>query len=298
MTTLAFIGFGEAAQVIAAGLRAAPCRLLTHDIRLAEPAGAHELAERMAALEATPCRDLSELEHADMVLSLVTGAETVNAAAAVAPHLASKALFIDLNSVGPKIKREAALAIAAGRGRFVDGAVMAPVAPHGRSVPIVLSGPDAGEAASRLNDLGMNCEVAGDRVGQASALKMIRSLVVKGIEGLLIEALTAAERAGVTERILDSVGETFPGLDWRALATYYIGRTARHGPRRLTEMEQVAETFADLGTAPRMARAAGATIGEAYDRLASAGVAADAGYAELLSALAAAAPLHDKGKNR
>jgi 3-hydroxyisobutyrate dehydrogenase-like beta-hydroxyacid dehydrogenase len=155
-------------------------------------------------------------------------------------------------------------------------------------VPILLAGPAAEEAARRLNAIGMSCEAIGAEIGQAAAVKMIRSVVVKGIEALLIESLTAAERAGVAERVLDSVARTLPGTDWRAAATYFIGRTRAHGARRVTELNEAADALRELGIEPLMARAIAATIGHAHGALAAAGATPAADYRSLVAALAAA----------
>jgi 3-hydroxyisobutyrate dehydrogenase-like beta-hydroxyacid dehydrogenase len=132
----------------------------------------------------------------------------------------------------------------------------------------------------------MQIEAVGDRIGQACAVKMIRSVIVKGVEALLLESLTAAEKAGVTERILDSISGTFPGIDWRETATYYIGRTQQHGARRVTEMKEAAATVESLGLEPVLSRAIAQTIGSAHARFAKSGLGYDRPYAEMLAVLA------------
>src|SRR5690606_11423017 len=126
----------------------------------------------------------------------------------------------------------------------------------------------------------------GVRPGQASALKMIRSVMIKGVEALLIEALSSAERAGVTERILDSVQETFPGLNWRETADYYLSRSFGHGARRVTEMMEAASTIESLGLPANMARAACRTIAAAHAAMKDKGLSADAGYRGFVPVLA------------
>jgi 3-hydroxyisobutyrate dehydrogenase-like beta-hydroxyacid dehydrogenase len=262
MTAIAFIGFGEAAQSIAGGLNGrAGLQMMAFDLRFSDPAEADTLSRAAAARGVTPLEDISGIDSADVVMSLVVGAATRNAAASAAPYLSDVAVYIDLNSVGPETKALAAKEIARGRGSFVEGAVMARVAPYAEKVPILVAGELAGEIAERLNGLGM-----------------IRSVTIKGIEALLIEALTSAERAGVTERILDSVQETFPGLNWREVADYYLSRTFEHGARRVTEMTEAAETIALLGLEPHMSRAACRTIGAAHAAMSDKGLSAGDGY--------------------
>lgn len=287
MTTIAFIGFGEAAQSIAGGLGGRNgARLAAYDLRFEDPAVSGILLERAAELGVEPLADMAGIASADVVLSLVVGAATKAVAASAAPHLSGHAVFVDLNSVGPDTKASAAEAIATGRGSFVEGAVMARVPPYAERVPILVAGKRAVEVAERLNALGMNLEAVGETPGQASSLKMIRSVMIKGVEALLIEALSSAERAGVTERILDSVQETFPGLDWRKIADYYLSRTFEHGARRVTEMTEAAETIESLGLNAPMSRAACATIAAAHAAMKDQGLSVNDGYRGFVPVLA------------
>ncbi len=288
MTKIAMIGFGEAAQSIAAGLKGRPgLELSAFDLRFADAAAAQALRQAATERDVTALDDISGVASADLVLSLVVGSATRSAAASAAPYLAESAVYIDLNSVGSETKQLAAGEIARGKGSFVDGAVMAPVPRSAEKVPIVVAGERAAEIAETLNGLGMNIEVVGDKPGQASALKMIRSVMIKGIEALLIEALTSAEKVGVTERILDSVQESFPGLNWRDIADYYISRTFEHGARRVTEMTEAANTIESLGLDAHMSRAACKTIGEAHLALKNKGLTVKDGYRGFVPVLAA-----------
>lgn len=287
MTTIAFIGFGEAAQSIAGGLNGRnAARLTAYDLRFRDPAASAGLRGIASDRGVQPLGDIADIASADVVLSLVVGAATKAVAASAAPYLSANAIFIDLNSVGPDTKALAAKEIETGKGSFVEGAVMARVPPYAEKVPILVAGKRAGEAAERLNALGMNLEAVGDTPGQASSLKMIRSVMIKGVEALLIEALSSAERAGVTERILESVGETFPGLDWRQVADYYLSRTFEHGARRVTEMTEAAETIESLGLKASMSRAACETIASAHAAMKDQGLSVTDGYRGFVPVLA------------
>ena len=287
MTTIAFIGFGEAAQSIASGLNGRnAARLAAYDLRFRDPAASASLRATASERGVQPLDDIADIASADVVLSLVVGAATKAVAASAAPYLSENAIFIDLNSVGPDTKALAAREIETGKGSFVEGAVMARVPPYAEKVPILVAGKRASEVAQRLNALGMNLEAVGETPGQASSLKMIRSVMIKGVEALLIEALSSAERAGVTERILDSVGETFPGLDWRQVADYYLSRTFEHGARRVTEMTEAAETIESLGLKAYMSRAACETIASAHAAMKDQGLAVADGYRGFVPVLA------------
>ena len=291
MTRITFIGFGEAAQAMAAGLAAEKrgAVLTAYDPRLADPAAGPALMDRARAAGVRVVAGPTEaVADADLVLSLVSGSVAVSVARTVGPDLCKGQIYVDLNSISPDAKRAAgeALRSSGGDGDFVEGAVMARVPPLRHKTPILLAGVEAERAARTLNALGMACEAVGTGIGQASAVKMIRSVMVKGIEALLIESLTAAERAGVRERIVDSISATFPGIDWREQATYYIGRTREHGARRVTEMNESADTLVGLGMEAVLTRAIARTIADAHKKFTSAGVAGDATYVEFVAALA------------
>jgi len=129
----------------------------------------------------------------------------------------------------------------------VDVAVMAPVAPYLHKVPCLIGGPGAAALAPRAAALGMKMEFVSAEVGQASAIKMFRSIVVKGLEALLLESMLAASEYEVEARVLASLKETYPGIDWEKLSGYMIERVVSHGKRRAAEMREVAETLEGVG---------------------------------------------------
>jgi 3-hydroxyisobutyrate dehydrogenase-like beta-hydroxyacid dehydrogenase len=192
---------------------------------------------------------------ADLVVSLVTADQAVVAAEAAAPHVAGGALYVDGNSCSPQRKRAAAERIEAAGGRYVDMAIMAPVHPLRQRVPVLLSGPHAKAALARLESLGMRPVIAGPEIGQASTIKMMRSIMVKGFEALTAECMLAARRAGVEEAVLASLQASDPEIDWPTKAAYYLERMMVHGRRRAAEMREVAQTVADLGLPDRLSSA-------------------------------------------
>jgi len=286
---LAFIGFGEAAQAMALGFKGEKSleRLSVYDIRTDDPAQAPALQAKAAELDVFLAPSAAEaVEGAPIVLSLVQGSAAVKVAESVAPLLADGQMFIDLNSVSPDTKHRVADAIAqGGGGDCIEGAIMDAVRPKKHKVPILLAGPRATDAADQLNAIGMNCEAVGEKVGQACAVKMIRSVMVKGVEALILESMAAAETAGVTERILDSVNTTFAGLDWRQLASHYLKRTHEHGLRRVSEMKESATTIKGFGLEPYMSTAISQTIADGYAKLSKVPYDPKAQYPELLKVL-------------
>ena len=269
---IALIGFGEAAQAFAAAAdwRGAAAAL---DIRT----DAAKQAD-YAAHGVTGCEHAREaLAGTPAALSLVTADAALAAARGYAPFLTPGTLWFDMNSVSPETKRAAEAAVTAAGGLYVDVAVMAPVHPKRTAVPLLVSGPDAEASASVLRDLGFSdVRRIGPRIGDASAIKMIRSVMVKGIEALTAECVLAAHRAGVVDEVLSSLGG-----DWMQKADYNLERMLAHGLRRAAEMEESVRTLEDLGVAPLMTRG---TIAR-QRALGTLGIAPPEGLAAKLAAL-------------
>jgi 3-hydroxyisobutyrate dehydrogenase-like beta-hydroxyacid dehydrogenase len=220
-----------------------------------------------------------------MVLSLVTADQALAAARDYARLLEPGALWLDMNSVAPETKREAAATIEAAGGRYVDVAVMSPVRPAGRTVPMLMAGPHAASAFATLTAIGFTkVSIAGDQVGDAAAIKMIRSVMVKGIEALSAECALAAARAGVTGAVIGSLDASWQEQSWDAHFDYSLDRMMVHGSRRAAELEEVAMTLEALGVAPLMTRAAQSHHRMIGDR----GVRPPTGLAAKLHALAEA----------
>jgi 3-hydroxyisobutyrate dehydrogenase-like beta-hydroxyacid dehydrogenase len=190
-----------------------------------------------------------------MVFCLVTADQAVAAARAAAPYLTPGAWWLDGNSCSPGAKRQAAAVIEAAGGRYVDLAIMAPIHPRLHKTPMLVSGPHASAAVQALGALGMEPSIAGGRVGDASSIKMLRSVIVKGLEALTAESFLAARKAGVDQAVIASLQASDPGIDWLARGAYNLERMLVHGARRAAEMEEVAVTLRELGLPDRMALA-------------------------------------------
>ena len=192
---------------------------------------------------------------ADIIISAVTAASSLEAAKSVAPHLTGNPYFLDINSVSPGRKKETEKLLGA-KARYVDVAILAPIHPARHQTPLLLAGPHAETVMPLLIDeLEMRGAIAGDEVGQAAGLKMIRSVMIKGIEALTLECFLAAKRAGIVDEVAASLKNNYPTLDWNKVIEYNIERMASHGVRRADEMDQVAETLRELGIDPLMASA-------------------------------------------
>jgi 3-hydroxyisobutyrate dehydrogenase-like beta-hydroxyacid dehydrogenase len=244
------VGYGEVGRILAEDLRKDGVKVSAYDVKLgdhrAKPLQDHaadigvELASSHADLAA----------RADFIVSAVTASQAVPVAQVCAPAVKKGAWFLDFNSASPGAKRRAAALIDAAGGRYVEGAVMTSVPPYRIKVPLLLGGGGARELAPLLVELGFNAKVASDELGVASAVKMCRSVMIKGMEAMVIEAFTTARAYGVEDAVLASLKETFPGIDWEKQGAYFFQRVIEHGRRRSEEVREVAETVREIGLTP------------------------------------------------
>jgi 3-hydroxyisobutyrate dehydrogenase-like beta-hydroxyacid dehydrogenase len=263
----AVIGFGEAGPVFAQGLRAAGVTdLRAYDVLVHDPDAAGALRARCETRGVRCAGSPQEaVAGAELVLSTVTADQAAAAAEAAAPFLAAGQVYLDLNSCSPRQKRAGAEAVQARGARYVEGVAMDTVPTHGPRVPLLLAGPWAQALLPRLQAHGFVAEVAGPELGQACSVKLLRSILIKGLEALFAESMAAAGRLGIEQRIVDTLYVTYPGLDWNRVAGYHLSRIAIHGRRRAAEMEAAAETVRDLGLEPILATAIARRHGWAAD---------------------------------
>lgn len=256
MPSIAIIGMGEAGSALVSGWGAGQAGIRAYDIKTETAETAGEMWARYDDLGVTGCGSAAEaIAGADIVFSTVTADQAVVSARVGAAHLARTSWWFDLNSCAPASKEISARAIAAVGGQYVDVAVMAPVYPKRNLVPCLISGPAAETAAKVMAALPMDVRVVGEAVGRASSIKMIRSVLVKGLEALTAECILAATAAGVEDEVFPSLHHGHPKLDLRRRGAYNFERMLAHGARRAAEMEEVARTLEDLGLPNRMSAA-------------------------------------------
>jgi 3-hydroxyisobutyrate dehydrogenase-like beta-hydroxyacid dehydrogenase len=256
LPSIALVGFGEVGQTLGADLQARGFTdLIAWDRLFADPDSWPSRAARDTGLRAAfSMREA--VAGRDLVVCAVTAAECSAAAAEAATALQRDAFFLDLNSVAPSTRAEAAAAIGQAGGRYVELAVMSPIAPRRSASPMLAGGPHAAAFLPLGRALGFTgIEVFAADIGRASAAKMCRSVLVKGMEALLSESLLAARRYGVEDAVIDSLQDLFPMDDWHAHARYMVSRSLLHGRRRAEEMREVARTIADAGLSPWMSTA-------------------------------------------
>jgi 3-hydroxyisobutyrate dehydrogenase-like beta-hydroxyacid dehydrogenase len=287
---IGIIGVGEAGAAIATGLRTTGVQVFGVDVRADDPvvraradAAGIQLVDGLESLAA----------QVEVIVCLTSAKFAVAIATEIAPFLTAAHLYSDWNSASPELKKRVGEVVAGSGASFADGAVMAAVLPHKHRVPVLLSGPGAEAFASALTGTGMRLEVIGVEPGQASAVKMFRSLLVKGLEALLLECAVGANAYGVTDRVLSSMNGSLPMDDWPELASYLLSRTLAHGERRAQELREVASTLEDVSVEPLLADAGARRL----QWLADLGVqpAADSPYEEVLNLIEKARQRHVPG---
>ena len=247
---IGLVGYGEVGRILAEDLRELGVSVRAFDLKLAGRAG-DPMREHAAAQGVELVRSHPALaEGADLVVSAVTASQAVPVAQACAPGMAHGAFFLDFNSASPGAKIRAAGMIDGVGGRYVEGAVMTSVPPYRSRVPLILGGAHAEALLPALQALGFEPRVGSGRLGVASATKMCRSIMIKGLEAMVIESFTTARAYGVEDALIASLRETFPGIDWEKQGAYFFQRVIEHGRRRAEEVREVAVTVREAGIEP------------------------------------------------
>ncbi|TCU60644.1 3-hydroxyisobutyrate dehydrogenase-like beta-hydroxyacid dehydrogenase [Bradyrhizobium sp. R2.2-H] len=247
---IGLVGYGEVGRILAEDLRQQDIKVSAYDIKLGgeQAAPLKEHAARFGVVLAASHAELTA--KSDFIISAVTASQAVPVAKACAAAINQGTWFLDFNSAAPGAKQRAAALIDGAAGRYVEGAVMTSVPPYRIKVPLLLGGLGARELEPLLNAIGFAAKVASDRLGVSSAVKMCRSIMIKGLEAMVIESFTTARAYGVEDAVLASLAETFPGIDWEKQGAYVFQRVIEHGRRRAEEVREVAETVREAGLTP------------------------------------------------
>ena len=245
---IAFIGIGEVGQRFARDfISNERVRLRAYDILFDEAERGPPLAARAEALGVSASASAAEAASmADVIISAVTADASEAVANEAAGYLREGQIFFDINSASPETKRRSAAAVNPVGATYVEGAVMAPVLEPGIRVSILAGGPKGTETAQLLNKLGMNITPVAEDYGKASAIKLCRSIMIKGMEALIVDCAAASRAWGVSDEVFASLGSTFPSIDWNALAKNMAERIAKHGTRRAAEMRETADMLSAL----------------------------------------------------
>jgi 3-hydroxyisobutyrate dehydrogenase-like beta-hydroxyacid dehydrogenase len=254
---VALIGFGEVGGIFGRDLAAAGVGVAVFDILFNSVQSRASMIAKAKNANVAACDTLEEaIRGADLVISAVTSSAATGVAKEAAIALRGGQTYLDINSVSPETKREIARILEPSNVIFIEAAVMAPVSPQRLKVPMLLGGDEAEPVGARLRSIGMNVTPISKRIGVASAVKMCRSVIIKGIEALAVESLFAARRYGAEKEVLSSLAATYPQMGWDgALPDYLVSRVAEHGRRRAAEMREAAETLRNIGLEPLTAMA-------------------------------------------
>src|SRR5215468_335895 len=244
------VGYGEVGRIFSEDLRKADVAVAAYDIKLDDDRAGplHEHAAKTGVQLTKSHADLAG--QTDLIISAVTASQAVAVAEACAPAIRQGTWYLDFNSASPGAKQRAAALIDGANGRYVEGAVMTSVPPYRIKVPLLLGGGGARELEPLLNAIGFAAKVASDKLGVASAVKMCRSIMIKGLEAMVIESFTTARAYGVEDAVLASLTETFPDINWEKQGAYFFQRVIEHGRRRAEEVREVAETVREAGLTP------------------------------------------------
>jgi 3-hydroxyisobutyrate dehydrogenase-like beta-hydroxyacid dehydrogenase len=255
---IGLVGYGEVGKIFGAGLksRQGVAAIGAWDLKFADPAFQAAEIAHAAGAEITAHSSMQAVCAAsDLIISAVTASNTLAVAREAAQHIRPGTVFVDLNSASPGTKQQAAALIDAAGAHYVEAGVMTSVPPYGIKVPMLLGGARAAELAGLLTLWGMDARAVSDKLGVASAIKMCRSVMVKGLEALVIESYTTAREYGVEDHVLPTLAETFPSIDWPRQGAYFFSRVVQHGKRRAEEMREAANTVREAGFNPFMSAA-------------------------------------------
>ena len=254
---LGVIGYGEVGKTFADGLKAQGLDpISTWDLKFTDPATRERERAHASAQGVHACESAAGLcQRSQLILSAVTASNTLAVAREAAAHIRPGAFFLDLNSASPGTKQQAAALIDAAGGRYVEAGVMTSVPPYGIRVPMLLGGAHAKTLLPLLASWGLDAKVVSDELGVASAIKMCRSVMIKGLEALVIESYSTARAYGVEDHMLPTLAETFPSINWAEQGAYFFSRVVQHGKRRAEEMRESANTVREAGFEPFMTAA-------------------------------------------
>ena len=256
--SIGVVGYGEVGKIFSAGLKAPSAAAQVNAWDLKFLVASHQARELAHAAQVGVRASMSMQAlcgSSDLLISAVTASNTLAVAQEAAKHIRPGTVFLDLNSASPGTKQQCAALIEARAADYVEAGVMTSVPPYGIKTPMLLGGAKAAALAPLLVSWGMDVKAVSDEIGVASAIKMCRSVMIKGLEALVIESYTTARAYGVEAHVLPTLTETFPSIDWEKTGAYFFSRVVQHGQRRAEEMREAANTVKEVGFEPLMSAA-------------------------------------------
>lgn len=257
MAVFAFIGFGELGTALARGLgHSGAHRLRAYTRERAQPAAASALAERLYRAQTHRCDTLDEaITGATAVLSVVPAQASLTVVAQCAPLLQPGTYFVDFSAAPVADKKAGAVLIAEADALYVDAAVLGTVSASGFEVPILASGPGAGGWQTLVEPEGLRVEAIDAPTGDATLVKLLRSVYMKGRDALIVEMMLAARRYGLEERVADSIQGPGEQVPFPAVAERVLCALALHAERRADELLASSAVVRAAGVDPLISRA-------------------------------------------
>ena len=255
--TLGFIGFGEAASGISRGLKESGFEnICFYDAFYNKELMGKLIMERAEEANVWLCESEEELAgKATVIMSSVVARVAVDVAKSISPFLTEEHIYIDTNAASPMVKEEVAKITSTTGAKFVDAALMGPIPTFLNKVPILASGNGADVFNELMSPYGMNIECIGDEPGQASAIKMFRSIFMKGYVTLLLETMIAANKYFASDVVLNSIAETMDKDSFMDTVRLLVTRGVIHAERRAFEMNEVLKTLGAIGVDSTMSEA-------------------------------------------
>ncbi len=256
---LTILGFGELASAWARELAArGGCEVRVH---VRPRAGADARAGRARAAGIRLWHDLSAaVAGADAVVGCVPSRAAVDVARACLPHLAPGALYVDPAPAAPAAKRALAAEMDDRGVAYADVALLGTVVASGLAVPMLAAGPGATRWERIGSELGMQVSAIAGDAGRATAVKLIRSVYMKGRDALVLEMLVAARRLGIEDEVVRSIAGPGERVEFGALADRVLGALSVHAGRRADELAESAHELAAAGVEPLVTVAAEARL--------------------------------------
>ena len=247
MTACTVIGLGEAGATYAAALAAAGHQVTGFDpVAPTTPEGVVRMATAAEACAG-----------ADIVLVMTGAAAARSVAQECLPVLGDGSVYADFTSSSPGVMQE--LGQLPSKAGFADVAILGPVSALGEKTPLMVSGPGAQAVAGLLRPLGVQVEIAAGEPGAAMAHKLLRSVLMKGLASVVVEAVTAGQAAGLEDWIRGQIANQLAG-DGQAVIDRFLTGTAKHAVRRSKEMQDTASYLSDLGVPAEMTTASAAAL--------------------------------------
>lgn len=259
---LGFIGFGEAAFELASGLNEQGIqKMKAYDPLWIVPEYS-ELIESRAKIANVTIVESAEavLKEVEAVIVAVPADKALEVSEQLMTHVKNNSIYIDVSAASPNVKKQISSNICKSGGKFVDAAMMGPLPVYKHKVPILASGDGTDAFIELMSVYGMNIEKVSQIPGEATAAKLIRSIYMKGIVGLYIELLEAANHFNVENLVIDSLSETINGRTFEETMNRLVTGTALHATRRSIELGGTIDMLESAGIDSSMSKAAKAKI--------------------------------------